>query len=215
MGWQISRGVKSGCALCSSHLSGHFSDEVLETFHAQDFNISQAEAESMDVVQRLLLEVSYDAFLDAGYEKAELDGKRVGVFVAASGSTEGAYSQMGSPEKDYNSTAPSAATAAVTPSSSVYQTTGYALSVAAGRISFVFGLQGPCMTIDTACSSSLVALHTARRALEHDECELALVVGVNVLHMEATIGCALAGMLSPDGKCHTFDESANGYCRAE
>ncbi|RYG60296.1 KR domain-containing protein, partial [archaeon] len=159
-----SREDASGAGRLEAACYGSFvSDEVLETFHAQDFNISRAEAESMDVVQRLLLEVSYDAFLDAGYEKAELDGKRVGVFVAASGSTEGAY-QMSGAEKGHNSTA----TAPAASPSSIYQTTGYALSVAAGRISFVFGLQGPCMTIDTACSSSLVALHTARRALEHD-----------------------------------------------
>ena len=71
------------------------------------------------------------------------------------------------------------------------------------------------MAIDTACSSSLVALHTARRCLQMRECGIAIVAGVNIINPEASKACAVAGMLSPDGKCHTFDESANGYCRGE
>ena len=87
--------------------------------------------------------------------------------------------------------------------------------MAAGRISFALGLHGPCTTVDTACSSSLVALHAARRALQLGECDLALVAGVNVLDAQGSLACAVAGMTSPDGVCHTFDAAANGYSRAE
>ena len=71
------------------------------------------------------------------------------------------------------------------------------------------------MAIDTACSSSLVALHTARRALQLNECDFALVCGVNCLDPSSSLACAVAGMTSPDGNCRTFDKSANGYGRAE
>ena len=69
--------------------------------------------------------------------------------------------------------------------------------------------------MDTACSSALVALHNARRNLQLNECDMAVVAGVNLLTCSASMLCAVAGMTSPDGKCHTFDESANGYCRGE
>ena len=71
------------------------------------------------------------------------------------------------------------------------------------------------MAIDTACSSSLVALHSAKSSLDKHECEMAVVSGINLLGVQSSKACAIAGMLSPDGKCHTFDEEANGYCRGE
>ena len=72
------------------------------------------------------------------------------------------------------------------------------------------------MAYDTACSSSLVALHGAMRALQYGECDMALVMGVNVM-ISPTISTstAMAGMTSPTGRCHTFDKSADGYARAE
>jgi acyl transferase domain-containing protein len=98
---------------------------------------------------------------------------------------------------------------------SVYDATGKALSVAAGRISYTLGLQGPATTTDTACSSSLVALHSARRSLQSGDCNVAVVAGINILAPGASVAFAVAGMTSSDGKCHTFDEAANGYCRGE
>ena len=98
---------------------------------------------------------------------------------------------------------------------SVYDATGKSISVAAGRISYTFGFQGPCFTADTACSSTLVALHSARRALQNGECDVAVVLGLSILGKAASIACAVAGMISADGKCHSFDEAANGFCRGE
>jgi acyl transferase domain-containing protein len=82
-------------------------------------------------------------------------------------------------------------------------------------LSNLFEFSGPSIAIDTACSSSLVALHIAVRSLQQKECDVAVSAAMHMVRLEMSISCAVAGMLSPDGKCHTFDESANGYVRSE
>ena len=97
-----------------------------------------------------------------------------------------------------------------------YIGTGNSHSVAAGRLSYFFGLQGPSVAIDTACSSSLVALHWACQCLRGRECSFALAGGVNLLlDPELSINFSKAHMLSPSGRCQTFDASADGYVRGE
>uniref|UniRef100_UPI000A99744E beta-ketoacyl [acyl carrier protein] synthase domain-containing protein n=1 Tax=Janibacter terrae TaxID=103817 RepID=UPI000A99744E len=97
-----------------------------------------------------------------------------------------------------------------------YSGTGQALSIAANRISYALDLRGPSIAVDTACSSSLVAVDRACRALRDGEAELALAGGVNlVLDGFATEIFSQAGMLAADGRCKTFDSSADGYVRAE
>ena len=97
-----------------------------------------------------------------------------------------------------------------------YVGTGNALSVAAGRLSYFFGLQGPCLSIDTACSSSLVAVHLACQSLRSDECDFALAGGVNLmLRPEPSVNFCRARMLAADGRCKTFDAAADGYSRGE
>ena len=97
-----------------------------------------------------------------------------------------------------------------------YFALGNALNAAAGRIAYTFGLQGPAMAIDTACSSSLVAVHNACASLRDADCDLALAGGVNLIldpHVSRTL--AGANMLSPSGRCRTFDDGADGYVRGE
>ena len=176
------------------------SGDVIESFNNDLFKISSAEAAAMDPGQRLALEVGYEALNDAGLINEAHSTIEIGVFI-------GALGLMSS--SDIHCSGNQNAT------SSVYDATRAALSVTAGRISFVLGLQGPCFTIDSACSSSLVALHAARQSLHRGECKAALVIGVNILSPALSIPFAFAGMLSPNGHCFTFDERADGYCRAE
>lgn len=94
--------------------------------------------------------------------------------------------------------------------------TGSAISVAAGRLSYVFALSGPAVSIDTACSSSLVGAHTASLSLQASNCSSAVVIGVKlILTPSLSAMFTRAGMLALDGRCKTLDAAADGYVRGE
>jgi acyl transferase domain-containing protein len=98
----------------------------------------------------------------------------------------------------------------------IYVGTGTALNAASGRISFTWGLQGPCVSVDTACSSSLIAVHLACQSLRAGDSDLALASGVNVVLLpDPMVLFSKWGMMAPDGRCKTFDAAADGFVRAE
>ena len=97
-----------------------------------------------------------------------------------------------------------------------YFGTGNSHSCAVGRLSFFLGAKGPSVPVDTACSSSLVSTHLAVQSLRSGESTLAFASGVNMmLAPEINVNLCKAHMLSPDGRCHTYSEHANGYVRSE
>ena len=173
--------------------------EHVDRFDPLFFGISPREAASLDPQQRLLLEVSWEAFEHGGIPREKLHGSRTGVFVGIATS-------------DYLHLQLSRAATPI----DAYLGTGTSHSIAAGRISYALGLQGPSVAVDTACSSSLVALHQARQALIAGECDIALVAGVNVILLpQPMINFSKARLLSPEGRCKTFDASADGFVRSE
>ena len=170
----------------------------VDCFDADLFGISPREAASMDPQQRLVLEVGWEALEDAGKAPLELSGSNTGVYLGIANSDYGralfAHSNL----------------------IDAYFSTGNAYSVAAGRLSYHLGLQGPNIALDTACSSSLVAVHLACQALRLHECDLALAGGVNlILTPEMNINFSKARMMARDGRCKTFDAAADGYVRGE
>ncbi len=176
---------------------GGFIDNI-DAFDYSYFGISRREAERMDPQQRLLLEVTSEAFDDAGIPADRLAGTDTGVYVGIS-TQEYSRLQM-----------------SILTEVDAFATTGNALSIAANRISYQWNLRGPSMATDSACSSSLVAVHQACAGLRSGESNLAVVGGVNViLSPEISIAFSKAGVMSPDGRCKTFDASANGYVRGE
>lgn len=171
----------------------------IDRFDAGFFGLSPREAAYMDPQQRLLMEVAWRCLEDAMIPRHRLDGARGGVFIGISGTD---YSQM---------------LLARDPAEfDMYMGSGNAHSVAAGRLSYWLGLQGPCVAIDTACSSSLTAVHLACRSLRARECDIALAGGVNlILTPMVSINHSRAKMLSPDGRCKAFGAAADGFSRSE
>ncbi|WP_437836519.1 SDR family NAD(P)-dependent oxidoreductase [Sorangium sp. So ce1153] len=167
----------------------------VDCFDPLFFGISPAQAEAMDPQHRLLLEAVWACIEDAGHAPSSLSGSRIGVFIGIS-------------TLDYKSLLErSHGTGAIQ---------GLFHFMVANRVSYVLNLHGPSEPIDTACSSSLVAIHRAVRCLRSGECDAALVGGVNVIASpEITLGASQAGMLSEDGRCKSFDRSADGYGRGE
>ncbi|HEY9717165.1 MAG TPA: SDR family NAD(P)-dependent oxidoreductase, partial [Trichormus sp.] len=181
-------------------LEGGFLHAPIDGFDSEFFAISPREAEYMDPQQRLLLEVAWEALEHAGLDPTSFKGTSTGVFIGVSANEYGQLIlQHGQPEE-----------------LPIYWTTGNAPSMAAGRLAYVLGLQGPCLAIDTACSSSLVAVHNACTSLLNGECDGAIAGGVNLmLTPQSTVIFAKGGMPSPDNRCKTFDAGANGFVRGE
>ncbi|KAI0153141.1 hypothetical protein GGR57DRAFT_146248 [Xylariaceae sp. FL1272] len=177
---------------------GHFIDEDMSAFDAPFFSISPAEALSMDPMQRMLLEVVYEATENAGIPMSSLAGTDTGCYV---GCFTNDWKQIA--KKDPEQLLK-------------YHSIGTGQSILSNRISFCFDLQGPSMTLDTACSSSLVALHLACQGLRTGECKAAIVGATNaVLLPDMMVGMSNLHMLSPDSISYAFDERANGYARGE
>ncbi|HTZ44396.1 MAG TPA: amino acid adenylation domain-containing protein [Jatrophihabitans sp.] len=182
-----------GKSYCSS---GGFVTPV-DLFDAAFFGISPREARSLDPMQRMILETSWEAFERAGYTMDQLRGSLTGAFIGVGKSS--AYHEYG-----------------LTMAGGLTDLDGYvgpgsAGGTMSGRVSYVFGLEGPTITLDTACSSSLVTTHLACNALRNGECDLAVSGGVSLmlspeLHVEFS---RLRGM-SPDGRCRSFSADTEG-----
>ncbi|MEV8348622.1 type I polyketide synthase [Streptomyces niveus] len=169
-----------------------------DAFDDEFFTISPREAAAMDPQQRLLLQSAWRAVEDAGIAPRNLAGTSTGVFVGIMGN-EWAQLHL----TDYaNVTA------------QLGSGNGYCMT--ANRISYHLDLKGPSLAVDTACSSSLVAAHLAVNALLSEECDHALVGGVNVALTPAlSIFYTQAGLSAPDGRCKPFSAEADGIGRGE
>ncbi|WP_426752690.1 type I polyketide synthase [Myxococcus sp. Y35] len=174
---------------------GAFIDDV-DLFDPGFFGIPPRDAKGMDPQQRLLLEECWRALERAGIPPGSLVGSRTGLF-------------LGLMHNDYN----------LLGLSGEMETHAASLnypSVAAGRISHTLGLQGPAVSVDTACSSSAVAIHLACQSLRNDESDIALAAGANLNLSPVTVVVECQNrMLAADGRCKTFDASADGFGRGE
>ncbi|MBF0228388.1 MAG: SDR family NAD(P)-dependent oxidoreductase [Desulfamplus sp.] len=172
----------------------------VDRFDSLFFGLSPREVARMDPQHRLVLEVAWEALEHALIPPSKIYGKPVGVFL---GITAFDYGLLLFGEGDLTKI-------------DAFSGTGGTLGPAAGRLSYLLGLTGPSFVLDTACSSSLVALHLACQSLRNRECNLALAGGVNLtLGPAGTVNFCKARMLAPDGRCKTFDSSADGYVRGE
>jgi acyl transferase domain-containing protein/NADPH:quinone reductase-like Zn-dependent oxidoreductase/NAD(P)-dependent dehydrogenase (short-subunit alcohol dehydrogenase family) len=169
-------------------------------FDPVHFGITRREAQGMDPQQRLLLEVAWEALENAGQPPDRLERSATGVYVGVTGS-DWAYLQFETRDRELLD---------------AHFASGIAHSIVSGRLSYLLGLQGPALTIDTACSSSLVSIHLACQALRAGDCRMALAGGVNlILSPDLYIALSRSRMLAPDGRCKTFDATADGFARGE
>jgi acyl transferase domain-containing protein/NAD(P)-dependent dehydrogenase (short-subunit alcohol dehydrogenase family)/aryl carrier-like protein len=178
---------------------GGFLDGV-DKFDALFFGISPREAPSMDPQHRVLLEVVWEALENASIAPPSLAGSRTAVFLGVS-------------THDYQNEFSEVVGLSY---ADAYAGSGAAHAVASGRVAYFLGLHGPNAPIDTACSSSSVAIHLAAQSLRLAESNVALAAGVNLtLTASGSIITSRARMMSFDGRCKTFDISADGYVRSE
>lgn len=176
---------------------GGFLDDVT-SFDADFFGLTEREAVAVDPQHRLLLETAWEAVEHAGMNPAAIAGSLTGVFM---GLTHNDYAYLSADAQALEGP---------------YGFTGTSFSLASGRIAYALGVHGPAITVDTACSSGLSAIHLACRSLQLGESDLALAGGASVLlEPRKAAGGSAAGMLSPTGRCHAFDEAADGFVSAE
>ena len=170
----------------------------VDRFDSHFFGIAPREAERIDPQHRLLLEVAWEALENAFIIPGKLSGSQTGVFIGLSNIDYHRLLYQNSFK------------------SSAYDGIGTAASIAANRLSYSLNLQGPSMVVDTACSSSLVAVHLASQSLQTKESNICLAGGVNlILSPEITATFSMADMMAADGRCKSFDASADGYVRGE
>ncbi|MFI6770749.1 type I polyketide synthase [Streptomyces sp. NPDC050355] len=178
--------------------AGGFLSEDFAAFDAEFFGVSEREATLIDPQHRLLMEVAWEACEHAGLPTASVNGTRTGTFVGFCNPDHWAYSHW------------------LPCGGGAYAVTGNQYGGAAGRISHLLGLRGPSIALDTGCSSGLVAAHAACQSLQTGECDLALAGAANLLLSPRTVAAySELGVLSPTGRCRSFDEAADGYVRAE
>lgn len=177
---------------------GHFIEEDPGLFDADFFSIAPTEAIAMDPVQRILLETAYRAFENAGIPLEELRGSNTSVHTGCF-TDDYKLQLIKDPEQMPR-----------------YTATGVSLSMLANRLSWFYNLTGPSVNLDSACSSSAMALDQACQLLRSRDCSMGLVAGCNLTY-GSDYETMLTDMsfLSPDNRCFTFDQRANGYARGE
>ena len=186
----------SGPGRFASPYEGLIREDGEKLFDRALFGMSHSEMLSTDPQVRMLLSCAWETCERVGWDLRSLHNSPTGVFIGAQVPSAANWRQMrGATE---------------------FSVTSISVAMLANRISYHFNLIGPSIACCTACSASMTAMHTALNALRCGDCEQALVGSVNYLGT-ARLSAAFnaLGVISPDGKCHSFDADANGYLRSE
>ncbi|CAL1299396.1 unnamed protein product [Larinioides sclopetarius] len=170
----------------------------ISKFDNQFFGVHHKQAHMLDPQARILLELTHESIVDAGYDPEELRGKNIGVFIGNCSSESDEFFCHD------------------TKKITGYAMTGCCRAMFANRISYTFDFKGPSFLMDTACSSGALALYEAVQAIQNNECEAAIVGAANLcLRPGTALQFYKLNMLSDDGVCKSFDAAGNGYGRSE
>ena len=189
-------GQFSGPGRFASPYEGLIREDGEKLIDPKLFGLSQDEMLFMDPQIRMLLGCSWETFERAGWDFHSLRNSSTGVFIGAQVPAVASWRPMHGAGQ--------------------FDVTTISLAMLANRISYHFNLMGPSTTYCTACSASITALHAALAAIRSGDCKQALVGSVNYLgtsRLSASFNAL--GVISPDGRCHSFDADANGYIRSE
>ncbi|MDE0027720.1 MAG: polyketide synthase [Spirochaetaceae bacterium] len=189
-------GEFSGPGRFASPYEGLIRDDREKRFDRSLFGMSHNEMLTADPHVRMLLTCTWETCERAGWDLHALRNSPTGVFVGAQvPATSNWRAPLGANE---------------------FSIASISLSMLANRISYHFNLMGPSLACCSACSASLTALHEALNALRAGDCEQAFVGSANYLgSSRQSAGFNALGVISPEGKCHSFDADANGYLRSE
>ena len=189
-------GEFSGPGRFASPYEGLIRDDREKLFDRSLFGMSHNEMMTADPHVRMLLTCTWETCERAGWDLHALRNSSTGVFVGAQvPATSNWRAPLGANE---------------------FSIASISLSMLANRISYHFNLMGPSLACCSACSASLTALHEAINALRAGDCEQAFVGSANYLgSSRQSAGFNALGVISPEGKCHSFDADADGYLRSE
>ncbi|CAF1114673.1 unnamed protein product [Adineta steineri] len=180
--------------------AGYFmSNHQWDMFEASFFDLSDAEAGSIDPCHRLLMLKFVHLLDDAGYSVEKVNGTRTSVHIGQFSTDHSLATTRMKPEHRSRFHGPNTL-----------------LYNASARLSYHFNLQGPNVSLDVACSSSFEALHMAVQCLRTNEADMAVCGGVNgVFAPENFFQSSLIGAQSPDGRSRSFSADANGYAKGD
>jgi len=179
---------------------GAFLQNDVRAFDAEFFGISPREAKSIDPLQRMILEVIYEALETAGIASETLKGTQTGVYIAL-GNSDYVQARFRSGNLE---------------TVDVYDATGIPFGTASGRVSYLYDFKGTSFSLDAACASSLLSVHLACEELNKSTIDTAIVVSANLLLTpEPFVGLTKLGSLSGSDSCRAFDNNADGYVRGE
>ncbi|KAI8425437.1 hypothetical protein MSG28_007182 [Choristoneura fumiferana] len=169
----------------------------LAHFDAAFFGVNPKQADLMDPQQRMLLELTHEAIVDAGFNPDDLRESRTGVYVGVTSSDTGAILLHSDVELIHG-----------------YELTGCASFMFSNRVSYTFDFKGPSYAIDTACSSSMYAFAHAVEDIRAGKCDAAIVAGTNLCLLPSN-SLERLNVMSPEGRCAAFDANGRGYVRSE
>ncbi|KAF2993289.1 putative PKS-like protein biosynthetic cluster, partial [Neopestalotiopsis sp. 37M] len=180
------------------HPGGHFISGDIRDFDHGFFQFTKQQAAATDPQQRMLLELTYEAFESAGISREAVRGTATSVYTA--------MFPLDYERQLYRDTM----------ELPVYYASGAEKAMLSNRLSHAFDLRGPSMSLDTACSGGLIALHQACQSLRDGESNMAVVAATNlIMGPDVTIGLSNLHMTSSTGRCYPFDDRGEGYGRGE